>query len=46
MFNQLEKHNNGERLFDKVKTAFEKDGMAMKPGKILDATLNAVANLI
>jgi IS5 family transposase len=44
MFNPLDKHNQGERLFDTVKAFFEKDGMAMKPGTSLDATLNAFVN--
>jgi IS5 family transposase len=44
MCNLLEKHNQGERLFDNVKAFFESGGMAMKQDTILDATLNAVVN--
>lgn len=44
MFNPLDKHNQGERLFDTVKAFFEKGTMAMKPDTTLDATLNAIFN--
>lgn len=45
MFNLLQKHNHGERLFEKFKAVSEKSEMAMKPDKLLDATLNVVVSL-
>jgi len=37
----LEKHNLGEQIFETVKAHLKDNGMAMKQGTIIDATLIA-----
>jgi IS5 family transposase len=37
----LEKHNLGEQMFEKVKAHLKSNGMAMKQGTIIDATIIA-----